>query len=108
MQHALEQICRSGQGTARLRLGPLAQLRFALQEKRSGFVAERWGRGARGGDAGQLQGSLNPHRYLLLVRWKTIEDHTDGFRNSGQFPEWKRLLHHFYDPFPTVQHYVTT
>jgi heme-degrading monooxygenase HmoA len=44
-------------------------------------------------------------QYLLLVRWQTIEDHTQGFRNSAQFPEWKRLLHHFYDPAPIIQHY---
>jgi len=44
-------------------------------------------------------------QYLLLVRWRTIEDHTQGFRNSAQFPEWKRLLHHFYDPPPVIQHY---
>ncbi len=46
-----------------------------------------------------------PHRYLLLVEWETLEDHTDGFRGSARYEEWKRLLHHFYDPFPTVEHY---
>lgn len=45
-------------------------------------------------------------RYLLLVRWNQLEDHTVGFRQSSQYQEWKRLLHHFYDPFPTVEHYV--
>jgi heme-degrading monooxygenase HmoA len=44
-------------------------------------------------------------RYLLLVRWRTLEDHTEGFRKSAPYQEWKRLLHHFYDPFPTVEHY---
>ena len=44
-------------------------------------------------------------RYLLLVRWRTIEDHTVGFRNHPDFAEWKRLLHHFYDPPPVIQHY---
>ncbi len=44
-------------------------------------------------------------QYLLLVRWRTIEDHTVGFRNHPDFAEWKRLLHHFYDPPPTIQHY---
>ena len=46
-----------------------------------------------------------PNRYLLLVEWDTLEDHTDGFRGSAGYEEWKRLLHHFYDPFPTVEHY---
>lgn len=47
----------------------------------------------------------HPDRYLLLVRWRTLEDHTEGFRKSAPYQEWKRLLHHFYDPFPTVEHY---
>jgi heme-degrading monooxygenase HmoA len=46
------------------------------------------------------------NRYVLLVRWQTLEDHTIGFRGSTQYQEWKRLLHHFYDPFPTVEHYT--
>lgn len=46
-----------------------------------------------------------PDQYLLLVRWRTIEDHTVGFRGHPDFAEWKRLLHHFYDPAPTINHY---
>jgi len=48
----------------------------------------------------------NPQRYILLVQWQTLDAHTVGFRQSAQYQEWKRLLHHFYDPFPTVEHYV--
>src|SRR3954452_25490027 len=46
-----------------------------------------------------------PARYVLLVRWRRLEDHTEGFRGSPQYQRWKQLLHHFYDPFPTVEHY---
>lgn len=46
-----------------------------------------------------------PNHYLLLVQWETLEDHTVGFRGSAEYQEWKRLLHHFYDPFPVVEHY---
>jgi heme-degrading monooxygenase HmoA len=46
------------------------------------------------------------NQYVLLVRWQTLEDHTVGFRASAQYQEWKKLLHHFYDPFPTVEHYT--
>ncbi|WP_043760212.1 antibiotic biosynthesis monooxygenase family protein [Aeromonas taiwanensis] len=54
----------------------------------------------------QLQRALNdPHHYLLLVNWQRLEDHTEGFRGSPQYQEWKALLHHFYDPFPSVQHF---
>jgi len=47
-----------------------------------------------------------PDRYILLVNWESLEDHTMGFRNSEQYQQWKALLHHFYDPFPEVEHYV--
>ena len=44
-------------------------------------------------------------KYLLLVGWEELEHHTKGFRGSSEYQEWKRLLHHFYDPFPTVEHF---
>lgn len=54
----------------------------------------------------QLQRCIQaPSRYLLLVNWVTLEDHTVVFRESVQYQEWRALLHHFYDPFPEVQHY---
>lgn len=43
--------------------------------------------------------------YLLLVEWDSVADHEEGFRKSPQYQRWKQLLHHFYDPFPTVLHY---
>ena len=46
-----------------------------------------------------------PSRYLLLVEWETLEHHTVGFRESEEYQRWRALLHHFYDPFPTVDHY---
>ena len=54
----------------------------------------------------QLQKCIEKqNRYILLVNWETLEAHTVGFRGSEQYQEWKRLLHHFYDPFATVEHY---
>ena len=46
------------------------------------------------------------NRYVLLVNWTTLEAHTVGFRGSPEYQRWKQLLHHFYDPFPVVEHYV--
>ncbi len=45
-------------------------------------------------------------QYILLVRWQTLEDHEIGFRQSAPYQEWKKLLHHFYEPFPTIEHYT--
>ena len=42
---------------------------------------------------------------MLLVQWDRLEDHTEGFRGSEQYQDWRALLHHFYEPFPTVEHY---
>jgi heme-degrading monooxygenase HmoA len=44
-------------------------------------------------------------KYLLLVKWKTLEAHTVEFRKSPEYQQWKKLLHHFYDPFPVVEHF---
>lgn len=58
---------------------------------------------------GYLSHELNrclekPRRYILLVKWTDLEAHTVGFRTSHVYLEWKKLLHHYYDPFPTVEH----
>jgi len=46
-----------------------------------------------------------PNRYLLLVEWEKLEDHTVGFRRSARYEKWRALLHHFYAPFPHVEHF---
>ena len=54
----------------------------------------------------QLQKCIEKsNRYILLVNWKSLEDHTIGFRESKEYQEWRALLHHFYEPFPEVEHY---
>jgi heme-degrading monooxygenase HmoA len=64
---------------------------------------------AAGCVAHELQRCIeDPNRFLLLVRWQTLEDHTRGFRGSADYQRWKELLHHFYDPFPEVLHYELT
>ena len=45
------------------------------------------------------------NRYILLVNWNTLEDHIEGFRESPEYQQWKKLLHHYYEPFPNVEHY---
>ncbi len=45
------------------------------------------------------------NRYLLMVRWETVEHHTKGFRKSPEYQEWKKMLHHFYNPVPRVEYF---
>ncbi|OZC67309.1 antibiotic biosynthesis monooxygenase [Rhodococcus sp. 15-725-2-2b] len=51
------------------------------------------------------RGIEQPDVYLLLVEWERLEDHTEGFRKSDRYQDWKTLLHHFYEPFPVVSHF---
>jgi len=44
-------------------------------------------------------------KYLLLIEWEKLEDHTIGFRNSEEYQNWKRRLHHYYQPFPIIERY---
>ncbi|MFN8077990.1 MAG: antibiotic biosynthesis monooxygenase [Kineosporiaceae bacterium] len=53
-----------------------------------------------------LRGVESPSHYLLLVEWDSVEAHQVGFRQSPSYQQWRSLLHHFYDPFPTVEHYA--
>ena len=53
-----------------------------------------------------VRGVERPSTYLLLVEWQTLEDHTIGFRESAPYQDWRALLHHFYDPFPVVEHFA--
>ncbi len=46
-----------------------------------------------------------PGRYLLLVKWRRIADHRDGFRKSDRYQLWCALLHKFYDPMPEVAYF---
>ena len=51
------------------------------------------------------RGIERPSTYLLLVEWQSVEHHEVGFRQSPQYPQWRALLHHFYEPFPGVEHF---
>jgi heme-degrading monooxygenase HmoA len=51
------------------------------------------------------RGIESPSNYLLLVEWESVEHHEVGFRQSPEYQQWRALLHHFYDPFPVVEHF---
>jgi len=69
--------------------------------------AQAFLRAAQGYQRHQLQRCTErENRYLLLVWWDSLESHTEGFRGSPDYQRWKALLHHFYDPFPVVEHYT--
>jgi heme-degrading monooxygenase HmoA len=36
------------------------------------------------------------NRYILLIKWETLEAHTEGFRGSELFKEWRGLIGSFF------------
>jgi heme-degrading monooxygenase HmoA len=44
-------------------------------------------------------------RYLLLAQWRSVEDHTVGFRQSPQFQRWRELIGPYFAAAPFVEHY---
>ena len=74
-------------------LAAFAQARTIIASM-PGFVSLRLERGIE-----------QPDQFLLLVEWQHLEDHTVGFRGSAEYQQWRALLHHFYEPFPTVMHF---
>jgi heme-degrading monooxygenase HmoA len=45
-----------------------------------------------------------PGRYLLMIYWDTLEDHTLGFRGSDLFPQWRAIVGPFFAQPPVVEH----
>jgi heme-degrading monooxygenase HmoA len=89
-EHALLQVI-AGQEDAFLAAMDEAK---ALIAASPGFVSLRVERGME-----------RPGCFLLRVEWDRLEDHTEGFRESAAYQEWRAALHHFYDPFPVVEHF---
>jgi heme-degrading monooxygenase HmoA len=48
----------------------------------------------------------SPDRYVLLLRWDTLEDHTVGFRGSPLYGEWRGLVAGFFAQPPLVEHFA--
>ena len=46
-----------------------------------------------------------PNRYALLLKWKTLENHTVDFRGSELFSEWRALVGEFFAEPPHVEHF---
>lgn len=45
-----------------------------------------------------------PGRYLLMIYWETLEDHTVGFRGSEAFTQWRAIVGPFFLQPPVVEH----
>ena len=51
------------------------------------------------------KGMENPERYILMIFWETLEDHTVHFRQSPAFAEWRTIVGPFFAAPPVVEHF---
>ena len=51
------------------------------------------------------KGVESPERYVLQVRWATLEHHTVGFRGGPLFPQWRAIVGPFFASPPNVEHF---
>lgn len=51
------------------------------------------------------KGIEHPERYLLMIFWDTLEDHTVHFRQSPAFAEWRAIVGPFFAAPPVVEHF---
>ena len=52
------------------------------------------------------KGVESPERYLLMIFWDTLEDHTVHFRQGPLFPQWRAIVGPFFAQPPMVEHYT--
>jgi len=51
------------------------------------------------------KGVESPERYILMIYWETLEDHTVGFRNGPLFPQWRAIVGPYFAQPPVVEHF---
>ncbi len=51
------------------------------------------------------KGVESPERYLLMIFWETLEDHTVAFRGGPLFPQWRAIVGPFFAQPPVVEHF---
>lgn len=62
---------------------------------------------AKGYVSHTLQPSLDtPDRYILMVKWQTLENHMVDFRGSEKFVEWRAIISPFFAEAPVMEHYA--
>jgi heme-degrading monooxygenase HmoA len=52
------------------------------------------------------KGVESPERYILMIYWETLEDHTVGFRQGPLFAQWRAIVGPFFAKPPTVEHFT--
>ncbi len=47
----------------------------------------------------------SPNRFVLMIHWNTLEDHTVGFRQSSSYSQWRAIVSPFFAETPSIEHF---
>ena len=89
---------------ADIRIHPGQQAAFDEAIQRALATTLARSRGCRGWKVNK--GVESPERYMLMVFWETLEDHTVHFRGGPLFTEWRAIVGPFFASPPQVEHYT--
>ena len=52
------------------------------------------------------KGIESPERYILMIWWETLENHTVDFRQGPLFAQWRGIVGPFFAAPPVVEHFT--
>lgn len=89
---------------ADIRIHPGTQAEFDAAIRRGVQTVIAKAKGFRGYKVNK--GIESPERYLLMIFWDTLENHTVDFRGSPAFGEWRAIVGPYFAQPPQVEHYT--
>ena len=85
----------------RIQPGQQAAFEAAIQHGLATVISQ-----ARGYLGSKVQHGIEaPERYLLMIEWETLEDHTEHFGGGPLFPQWRAIVGPFFAQPPQVEHF---
>ena len=89
---------------ADIRIQPGKQAEFDAAIRRGVETVASKARGFRGYKVNR--GVESPERYILMIYWETLENHTVDFREGPLFPQWRAIVGPFFAAPPVVEHFT--
>jgi heme-degrading monooxygenase HmoA len=89
---------------ADIRIPPGRQAEFDAAIRRGVETVVSKAAGFRGYEV--HKGIETPERYMLMIRWETLENHTVDFRGGPLFAQWRAIVGPFFAVPPQVEHYT--
>jgi heme-degrading monooxygenase HmoA len=89
---------------ADIRIAPGQQAAFDEAVQRGLKTVVSRARGYKGWKVNK--GVESPERYVLMIFWDTLEDHTVHFRGGPLFAEWRAIVGPYFAVPPVVEHFT--